>query len=259
LLQRGRYRLGPLRVSTRFPFGLFARTVTVEESDTLMVYPRLGRLTRRWNLQQHDALGATRRIERRQGNEGDFYGVRQWRSGDSRRWIHWRTSARVGGLAVRQFEQPRNPDVAVLLDLWPPQRPQDTDLENVELAVSFAATLVTELCHLSGSKVHLGTTAGQPELISGPASAALLREAMERLTMADAGRDDGLPELLERAAGDVRAGTEIVLVSTRPNDLGDAARFACLWEDPARRAFAKRIRCVDTSSEELSHYFRMQQ
>jgi hypothetical protein len=48
LLERGRYRFGPLQLSTRFPFGLFSRTITVGQCETLIVLPRLGRLTEGW-------------------------------------------------------------------------------------------------------------------------------------------------------------------------------------------------------------------
>ena len=82
LERRGRYRLGPPRLSTRFPFGLFCQTTTVGGTDTLTVFPRLGRLTQAWAARHHEALTGTQRRERRHGNEGDFYGVRQWRSGD---------------------------------------------------------------------------------------------------------------------------------------------------------------------------------
>ena len=48
LPQRGRYALGPLRVSTRFPFGLFQRTLWLAGDDQLVVLPRLGRLRPAW-------------------------------------------------------------------------------------------------------------------------------------------------------------------------------------------------------------------
>ena len=256
LTRRGRYRLGPLRVSTRFPFGLLRRTITVGQTDTLMVYPRLGRLTRRWAARHQESLAGTHRRQRRPGPEGDFYGVRQWRSGDSRRWIHWRSSARLGQLVVRQFEQPRNRDVAVLLELWQPAQPTPQHLDNVELAVSFAATVVADLCRQGGGNLLLGTTAAPPHCTSGPASAALLQDAMQRLALAEAQNADRLPELIELALGEIESGTEIVLVSSRPVDLTDSARFDSLWADPSRRIQTRRIRCVDTSDNQLDDYFR---
>jgi len=254
LVRRGRYRLGPLRISTRFPFGLFCRTIVVGKAETLTVLPRLGRLSRGWAARRHEAFAGTHRRERRHGTEGDFYGLRPWRSGDSRRWIHWRSSARSGELVVRQFEQPRNRDVAVLVDLWQPPRPTPSDRDHVELAVSFAATVLSDLCRKGGSTLHLGASGAK--LLSGPASQALLQEMMERLAVVQGESADRLAELLMQALGEIEPGTEIVLVSTRPIDLSDRTRFAAPWADPTRRALLRRIRCVDVSSEELSKFFR---
>jgi len=255
LVRRGRYRLGPLRVSTRFPFGLFRSTITLERPDTVVVFPRLGRLTGRWARRHRLSFAGTHRRERRPGPEGDFYGVRPRQPGDGRRRVHWRASARAGEVVVRQFEQPRNRDLAVLVDLWQPPQPTTSQRENVELAVSFAATVVAELCRAGDSNLLLGTTGEEPQCTGGPASAPLLKEMMRRLALAEAHHRDGLDELLETALGRVERGTEVVLVSTRPVDLSDTARFARLWSDPARRNTIRRIRCVDTSSPELSEFF----
>ncbi len=183
LVERGRYRLGPMRISTRFPFGLFSRKLTVGQSETIYVYPRLGRLTRRWLARHRQALAGADRRQRRPGPEGDFYGVREWRSGDSLRLMHWRSSARTGKFVVRQFEQPHNRDAAILLDLWLPELPSDAQLDNVELAISFAATVLTDLCRQGGGKVHLGVFDGKPLCLGGPASAALLQDMMKTLAL----------------------------------------------------------------------------
>ncbi len=256
LNQRGRYWIGPLRLWTRFPFGLVCRTVEAGETASLVVFPRLGRLTRRWVTRHHEAFEGTQRRERRYGRaEGDYFGVRPWRHGDSRRWVHWRASARHDTLVVRQFEQHRNRDVAVLLDLWQPEHPKPPDLENVELAVSFAATVVSDLCRKGGSNVMLGITGPGPSWQSGPASAALLQTAMEDLALCRAAADDHLPALLARALDEVEPGTEIVLLSTRPVDLSDRERFAEVWSDPGRQAAARHVRAFDASSPSLKEYF----
>ncbi len=256
LPQRGRYRFGPLRLSTRFPFGLLERRIVFDRTDTLTVFPRLGRLTHAWIMRHREAFEGAQRRERRGSRiPGEFYGVREWRSGDSRRWIHWRSSARLGTLVVRQFEQRRNRDVAVLVDLWQPESPNSEDLENVELAVSFAATVVADLCRKGASSVLIGTTGVEPEWTGGPASLALLQGAMERLAVAEASSDDRLPALVEHALARIEPGAEVVLISPRANDLNDAARFPTVWSDPARGAMVRRIRTVNTATEELDEYF----
>lgn len=257
LIRRGRYRLGPMRISTQFPFGLFCRKITIGQSETLYVYPRLGRLTRRWLARHRQALAGADRRQRRPGPEGDFYGVREWRSGDSLRLMHWRSSARTGKFVVRQFEQPHNRDVAIILDTWLPEEPSAAQHENVELAISFAATVLTDLCRLGGGKVHLGIYDGQARCLGGPASGALLQDMMKTLAVAEARSEDFLPPLIEHVLGDidVASGREIILISTRPADLSDGERFAAIRSDAALHTAARHIRCIDTSNDELEEYF----
>jgi uncharacterized protein (DUF58 family) len=255
LVERGCYQFGPLRLSTRFPFGLFSRTIAIGEVERLIVLPRLGRLTAGWKTRRLDAFVADRR-HGQAGCEGDFYGVRGWHSGDGRRLVHWRSSARLGKLVVRQFEQPRNRDVAVVLDLWQPDAPTPKHLENVELAVSFAATVLADLCRKGGSNAYLALNTTGPECVGGPASPALLQGLMERLAVVEASARDVLPALLAHALERIAAGTEIVLVCTRTNNFSDDARFAALRSNPMLRERARRLRCVDTSSEQLANFFQ---
>ena len=70
LLRRGRYRLGPLKISTRFPFGLIRRTKTVSAKDTLTVFPRPGRLTEAWRRLRRPRSVGTARSRRQQGPMG---------------------------------------------------------------------------------------------------------------------------------------------------------------------------------------------
>ena len=255
LIERGRYRLGPLRISSGFPFGLFNRKLTLPQCETIYVYPRLGQLTRRWLGRHRQALAGADRRQRRPGPEGDFYGVREWQSGDGLRLIHWRSSARTGKLVARQFEQPHNRDAAVLLDLWTSDHPSHAELENVELAVSFAATVLADLCRQGGGKVSLGVLDGEPQCLGGPASAALLQDMMKTLAVAEPLVGDRLAELIERVLSEVAPGTEIVVVSTRPVDLTDSKRFAAVWANPAFHAAARRMRSIDASSTELEEFF----
>jgi uncharacterized protein (DUF58 family) len=263
LPQRGRYRFARAAVSTRFPFGFFRCTVLLGPEDTLVVYPRLGRLTPRWLARHRESFEGSHRRERRHGRtSGDFFGVRPWRSGDERRHIDWRSSARHGSLVVRQFERHRTRDVAILVNLWQPKRPSAEHLANVELAVSFAATVVADTCRKGGGNLLVGTTAGRApsggwSWVRGPASAALEHSAMENLAVAEASPEDRLADLLDRALGTIDPGTEVVLVTTQAVDLTDAERFAVLWRDPARRSLAGGIRVISTADEGLAEYFHV--
>ena len=159
---------------------------------------------------------------------------------------------------VRQFEQPRNRDLALLLDLWQPQRPDFEHLENVELAVSFVATVVADLCRKGDSNVHLVFSNGNPQCNGGPASPALLQELMEQLAVVEAQGDDRIAELVEMAVDHVEPGTEMVLVTTRHVDLSDPVRLRRLVADAANAGAMRRLRMVDASSKELGRFFQME-
>jgi uncharacterized protein (DUF58 family) len=256
LMRRGRYRFGPLRISTQFPFGLMRGSVMIEQPQTLLVLPRLGRLTRRWQrLQQSSDLG-TSNVERRQGLlEGDFYGLRDWRQGDSRRWIHWRTSARRQTPVVRQFEQQRNQDLALVVELWQPDRPSAFHIDQVELAVSFAASIVSDVCRRGGRTLWIAVAARTPRFDSGPASLALTREVMESLAVAEASSTDTLPDALSKILDVARPGTNAIVISTRSVDLSDTERFGNLWRNTRQRAWLGRIQAIDVSRPDLADYF----
>lgn len=261
LPRRGLYAVGPIRISSRFPFGLVCRAEVRAETAPLVVSPRLGTLTQRWIARHRPAFEGSARRHLRHGRvEGEFHGVRPWRTGDTRRSIHWRSSARHGTLVVRQFEQPRDRDIAIFVDPWIPRNPSEDDLDSVELAVSFTATVLADLCRKGGSNITL-SAAAEGHIQIGSASHGFLQEAIRSLATVRAAHEDrpvwGLMEVLER----IEAGTEIVLVTTRPTDPSDAARFARLRDDPALRPHLSHIRVVETCAapsqprHALSQYF----
>ncbi len=277
LLLRGRYVLGPLRMSTRFPFGLIQCTEQLPQTGELLVYPQLGRLTPAWQRLWRQAMQerVPRPSPRRGPVEGEFHGLRPWQAGDSRRWIHWRTTARQGELMVRQFEQPQQRDLALLVDLWEPLRPDASDREAVERAVSFAATLIADLCRTGGSQIVLGVTAcppavSDPVVLAGWASQAFLQEALAVLATATAtDQERRLEDLLESSFQQIAPSLRVVLVTTRPvdedlseqvdpADLGFPAGVSTLPEMPSNTPAADllaRAVVVDAGSRRLEDYF----
>jgi len=254
LLARGRYRLGPLRVSTAFPFGLIQGSFSCADEQTLLVYPRLGRLKRTWAARRREVFAGMHRRELRAGSEGDFFGTRCWQPGDTRRQIHWRATARRGELVVCQREQPRHRDVTLVLALWRPRRPSVEQEQAVERAVSFAATVVSDLCRQGGAKVHLATFDREADWLGGPASPAMLKDLMERLAVVEARRDDHLEELLRLSLNRSGPGTEIVVVTTRRIEPSRQARLVEQANHSARRV-ARAVRWVNAAGRELDRFF----
>jgi uncharacterized protein (DUF58 family) len=257
LPRRGRYQIGDMRISTRFPFGFFRRVLSAGDKKSFIVFPRLGELASGWITKQHEASESLQRKRYRPSRvSGEFLGVRQWQMGDSRRWVHWRSTAKHGEMVVRQFEQNQNRDAAVLIDLWEPTKPNGKVKENVELAVSFAATLVNLIARQGGCNLSLGTIDGQPELHTGPTSTPLVEQHLERLAMLEPHREDHLCDLLLIALAQTEPNADLILVSHRPVALSDPHRFEQLRNDPRLRSLAQRLRIVDTSDPALDEFFR---
>jgi uncharacterized protein (DUF58 family) len=182
LHRRGRYRFGPLRVSSSFPLGLVAAHFTQLADDELIVAPRVGRLSPEWlQLIEAELVGDQRRHPQRGISEGDYYGLRPWQSGDSMRWVHWRTTAKLGRPIVRQFERRRNRDVAILLDPWLPDHFVERDEGLLELAISLAATGVADLTSRGHSRLTFAVAGEQPECWAGAASPLFCQELLAKL------------------------------------------------------------------------------
>src|SRR5258708_28025258 len=111
-----------------------------------MVDPRGGQLTRRWQLLQRQASEThTGQRHDRSAQQQEYHGLRDYRPGDSPRWIHWRTSARLGQPMVKEFEQQNEQDLAVLIDPWLPRtKVTHEQREALEQAVQFVATVRPE-------------------------------------------------------------------------------------------------------------------
>src|SRR5207245_10092424 len=78
-------------------------------------------LLRRMLTHSSPSVGLARANPRRHpAAQSDFHGLRAFRSGDSPHWIHWRTSARLGELMVREFEETPDDNLVIILDAWLP-------------------------------------------------------------------------------------------------------------------------------------------
>jgi uncharacterized protein (DUF58 family) len=114
-LGRGRYRVGPLRVRLADPFRMIDLTRSFTTHDDFVVSPvvdRLPAIDPPRGADVGDSAGS-----RSVGSHGaDDQSTREYRTGDDLRKIHWRSSARVGALMVRQEERPWQGQTTVLLD-----------------------------------------------------------------------------------------------------------------------------------------------
>ncbi len=256
--QRGRYRFRDLDIGTRSPFGIVEHRVTVSLGDQIVVYPRIGQLTRRWFLIQRQST-ENRRGQRhdRSAQQMEYHGLRDYRSGDSPRWIHWRTSARRGELMVKEFEQQNEQDLAILVDPWLPRtKATPEQREAVEQAISFAATVCLDTCRHQGRRLLLGWTGPTPGARHGPASVKLLHELLEQLAMLRSTSEGNLAELLDALPPAVLREAIIIVVSTRPLNLLEEAERSRRLTGAATRGISGRISLLNAAQGDLIPLFQ---
>ena len=118
------------------PWGLVRRRLEWTDPVDLYVHPETVALAPDGQGLLRDLEGqATRTLS---DSDLSFHALRDYVPGDDRRHIHWRSSARLGDLMVRQFEDTRRSHTVVALALDPADYADDDELE---LAVSVAASV----------------------------------------------------------------------------------------------------------------------
>ena len=139
LHERGEYEFGPITVDTRFPLGLIERGVGLAVTGKLLVYPRVGHMLPRGRRNLASAMELVTQVRPKPGPFNDeMHNIREYRTGDDPRMIHWRTTARMSELMVKEFRENRDRNLQVVVDVHmasPRQEPQ------AELLLRFAVTL----------------------------------------------------------------------------------------------------------------------
>jgi uncharacterized protein (DUF58 family) len=217
--QRGVFALGPLELSLSDPFGLVARTRTGAAASTLTVHPRVDRVhpprVIAGSDRQSDAGAAVVGIP-----GGEFFALRDYRTGDDLRRVHWAATARVGELMIRQEETANRGRVTVAVDL----RADAWRSAALEIALSGAAS-VAEAAARAGTEVRLVHTGGTDTGFAGPSRRGRI---LDELAVAAPHRDraDSLALELRRLGVGRESGTTVAFTSDLVTDaeLGGLAR-----------------------------------
>ncbi|MBX3222160.1 MAG: DUF58 domain-containing protein [Labilithrix sp.] len=112
--KRGRDKHVGFRIATRFPFGLFEKSREVPAEGELIIYPAVDPLEL---PALSDGRHAGGEASFGRGHGDDYLGLKLLRDGDDRRDIHWRKSASVGQLVMRERAREARPDVVLPLDV----------------------------------------------------------------------------------------------------------------------------------------------
>ncbi|MEU1398577.1 DUF58 domain-containing protein [Micromonospora zamorensis] len=226
--RRGVVPVGPLRVTRRDPLGLVALARPYGATVPVWVYPRVHPLTA-------VPTGAGRSLDGRVDGvpHGSitFDSLREYVVGDELRRVHWRTSARVGELMVRENVDTSLPRLVVLLDNRATAHPERVGgvVESFESACEAAASIVTA-AHRADLPVVLLFAAAEPaapvtpggEMDGGGAAGPL-----DRLAAAELSSDDDAVRAATTRLRQDRLGDTLIFL-TGPGGRGELGHVGAL-------------------------------
>ncbi len=150
---KGDYALGPFRARSLDPLGLGAEDATLVAPSKVVVAPAMESLA-------HAQLGPRRTRpwfghvpSRHIGVGSEFWGIREYVSGDDMRRINWKATARYDVLFSNEYQGERSGDVVIILDARRESAVGTTTVNAVEIGVR-AALGVAE--HVLASKNRVG-------------------------------------------------------------------------------------------------------
>ena len=165
LTRRGTYRVEPMVVRTGDPFGFFEASATVGRPTVVTVFPRVVPLPR-WRLPNANLEGTHSAPERTLQTTPLATTVRPYAPGDGFNRIHWRSTARLGEIQVKEFDLEQTADVWLFVDLESAAQGGEGDISTVEESLRVAASIAHDAI-LENRAVGL-TTSGH-RLVSIPA------------------------------------------------------------------------------------------
>lgn len=209
--RRGLFHLGPLRVLTGDPFGIFQGSITYNSETNFIVYPpilEVPGLPLPWG----SAAGNSRSSLRTLHVTTDASGIRAYEPGDSLHRIHWLSTARTGELRSKEFDLEPSGNMWVILDLDAAVHFGDDEESTEEYAVKLAGALIHK--GIRENKAVGLVACGAEKCVIPPAKGARqLWRLMEQLAISAA--DGRLP--LQRVMSDVSAtlgrGLSIVVIT----------------------------------------------
>jgi uncharacterized protein (DUF58 family) len=137
LPRRGRHALKAVHLSSLYPFGLFRKGVRHRVDLEALVFPEI--FAAAAPLPSSSSPGGED-PSRERGMGHDLFSLRQFRTGDDPRSIHWKQTARTGALVLMEREAEHRKRLSILLDNGTGELPPGPRRDRFERLVSEAAT-----------------------------------------------------------------------------------------------------------------------
>lgn len=159
--KRGIITVGPATAVRTDPIGLLRREHEWEDRHEVYVHPRIVSMpsTSAGLVRDLEGNPTTRLVDA----DMSFHAIREYMPGDSRRQVHWKSTAKTGKLMVRQFEESRRSRMAVAVSV---AKSDYATEEEYEIAISLAASLGVQALR-DGRELDVVAGAEIPRVVRG--------------------------------------------------------------------------------------------
>jgi uncharacterized protein (DUF58 family) len=233
LTRRGSFPLGPTRISTGDPFGLFRAGKEVASTQTLVVIPMIFQIE---SFLFPPGLLPGGQVIRRKSSDITPHasGVREYVHGDAMKRIHWPTSARRNQLMVKEFEQDPQAEIWLYLDLQKnvhyekPHHIEERPVESILFGkrpkfqlppstLEYSISITASLAHyFLGQRRAVGyVSAGQTFVVhSAERSERQEAKILETLAFVESNGNLSIAALVTAQASQLPQGSSVILVTS---------------------------------------------
>ena len=219
--QRGYFRFGPAEISSGDMFGFRRRQRIDDDTDELIVYPRVVPVEA-LGLPAGRPLGEWLARRRVHTDPLRFAMVRDYAPGDNPRHVHWPASAHAGRLQTKQFDPSDTLALMLVVDVQTLQRTFEYVPEYLEYAITAAASIAMEALaqrHMVGLCANALGGEGQDWVMVRPGRHPdQARQLLTAMAMLSPFPGLSLAETLHRLRPRLPYGATVVAITARPGE-----------------------------------------
>lgn len=219
--KRGEYDIGPITLRSAYPLGISeTERVIAKDRGKLIVYPRVFNITRFPLFPAANMPSSSSEAIAKAGGTEDFFGTREYRRGDSIRFIHWPSTAKHSKLIVKEFEMRSTSEMTIILNL----NKGASIGEGRECTFEYSVKIAASLARFALERGHTVQIIGFSDKVHILPYCRGVHHLPQALTMLARVNDDGpipYPRAIEMSADYLRDGGQAVMFFSSGAKLDD--------------------------------------
>lgn len=162
---RGFYSLGELNIRIRDFLNIFEKHIVFNKDIDLIVYPRIYEINE-INIPAAEFFGKLRTSYNTHEDYTSIRNIREYTEGDSVKKIHWKITAKLNDVYIKEFELSANSKINIIIDGYENNFIEDHDGEIEERMIEVAASIIN-YCLKNNLETTLTTNITQRRYLEG--------------------------------------------------------------------------------------------